>query len=223
MAAKRADVWPRKKNGKLDSWYFRKLRLKTKDADEARRRARLSREGKWPPKEDKAAEVSAQAFTFDPPPAAPAPPPPPASSPTDPPPAAPPPISGEWTKAAAAASAETKTDGQAPPPQPEQLSSEQLADLVVSLQLKGTEVYVQQKYFEAFIAPQIAPEGRAILVGAYRQMFEYAGSAIQLPPWVNGLVVPALTVAVSSMAIVAGFREIALEQKQAAARTEGGA
>src|SRR5438270_8172889 len=92
--AKRADVWLRRKNGKPDSWYFRKLRLKTTDATEARRRWRLAQEGKWPPKEEQAAKVSAAAFTFDPP-APPASSPPPAAAAADPP-KSPEPVQGEW-------------------------------------------------------------------------------------------------------------------------------
>lgn len=220
---KRPDVWLRRKNGHPDSWYFRKLRLKTKDADEARQRARLSRAGKWPPKEEQAAKVTAEAFTFDPPPA------PPASSPSSPPPDPPPasspppqPSPGDWTTAAAAASSEARSESAPPPPEPQQYSSEQLADLCVSLQLKATEIYAQQKYYEGFMAPAIAPEGRAMLSSSYRTIFDYAGAAAALPPWVNGLLVPGITVVISSLAIGAGFREIALKQKAEAERSSGG-
>ena len=217
--ARRPDVWLRRKEGRADSWYFRKLRLRTKDAVEARHRARLSGEGKWPPHEEKAAAVSAAAFSFDLP--APAPAPAPASSPAPETATPPPPISGDWTHAAtaAAAGAESAAPGDAPEPSPS-VSSEALAEMLVSLELKAAEIYVQQKVYEPFVAPAIAAEGRAMLVGAYRSIIEYGGAAMALPPWVNGLVVPALTVVVSSMAIVAGFRDQALAQKQTA---EGGA
>jgi hypothetical protein len=223
---KRPDVWPRYKtdrHGKrhFDSFYFQKLRLKTKDAGQARDRVRLHKAGKWPPKEEAPAAVTAEAFTFDPPPASSTPPSPPASSAPEPSPAPAQPITGDWTAAAAAASAETKDEpDQAPPAELPQISSEQLADLVVSLELKGAEVYIQKKVYEAFVAPTIAPEGRAILTNAYRTIFDYGGAAVSLPPWVHGVVVPALTVVISSMAIVSGFRDAALEQKRSA---EGGA
>jgi hypothetical protein len=218
-----ADIYLRRKpNGKPDSYYFRRARLRTKNANEARDRARLVQEGKWdgkgePPSGKDAAKVTAAAFAIAPP--VPEPPPAPAAPPPEPPPApAPEPVTGDWTHAATGAAAET-----APPaagPIPEEPSSEQLAELLVVAELKVIEIYTQQTVYEPFIAPTIAEDGQKILIGAYKQMIDYGGAAIQLPPWVKGLVVPALTVVVSSIAIVGGFRDEALKQK---AKAQGGA
>jgi hypothetical protein len=228
----RADVWLRKKtDGRPDSYFYRKLRLRTKDVVEAKRRARLAAAGKWPPSEESAAKVTAAAFAklglghpdaYDPPAPAPPPPPPAAENPAS---AAssytPPGPAPDWTAAAAAAGADaTPADPVAAPEPPPQISSEQLAELLVTLELAGAEIYTQQTTFPGFVAPEIAPEGRKILAAAYCTMLDYGGAAIALPPWVNGLVIPAITVVVSSMAIVAGFRDQALAQKRAA---EGGA
>ncbi len=220
MAARRApDVWLRrkggKKNGKPDSWYFRKVRLRTKDAVEARERARLVQLGTWPPPQE-AAAVTAAAFAIpEPPPPAPAPPPP---APPPSPAPAPPPLTGDWTHAATGAASEASPDE--PIEAQPQVSSEQLAELLVTGELALAEMYVQRKVYKAFVAPEIAPEGRAMLVKAYRAILDYGGTTLVLPPWVQGVVVPSLTVVISSMAIVAGFRDSALEQKRTA---EGGA
>lgn len=223
MAAerRRADVWLRRKGGRADSWYYKRTRLKTKNAVEARERARLVERGQWPPPEP--AQVTAAAFALAPVPApAPESPPGPPPPPPEPAPPAPEPVTGEWTHAAQGAAAESAPapDG-VPPPAPDEPSSEQLAELLVEGELKLAEIYIQQTVYEPFIAPEIAPEnpGRRILVGAYKQMIDYGGAVIQLPPWVKGLVVPALTVVVSSMAIVGGFRDSALRQKASAGGT----
>jgi hypothetical protein len=224
MTRRRADVWLRKKtDGRPDSYFYRKLRLRTKDVVEAKRRARLAATGKWPPSEERAATVTAAAFAYDPPAPAPAPPPPPPAA-ENPAPAAssytPPGPAPDWTAAAAAAGADASpADPVAAPEPPPQISSEQLAELLVTLELAGAEIYTQQTIFPAFVAPAIAPEGRKILATAYCTMLDYGGAAIALPPWVNGLVIPGITVVVSSMAIVAGFRDEARAQKRAA---EGG-
>jgi hypothetical protein len=215
----RADVWLRRKNKRPDSWYYRKVRLRTKDANEARARARLVVVGKWPPRPDEpsAAEVTATAFALPDPPPAPTPPPPaPTPPPPDPPPAAP--VTGDWTHAATAAAAESSPQDPVDPKP--QHSNEQLADLLVTAELTLAEVYVQKTVYEGFQAPEIAPAGRAILADAYKQMLDYGGAALALPPWVQGLVAPAVTVVVSTLAIVGGFREQARTQKRTA---EGGA
>jgi hypothetical protein len=221
MTTKRADVWLRRKNGRSDSWYYRKLRLRTKDAVEARHRARLAQDGKWPPPHEAAAVVTGAAFQLPPAPApAPPPPDPPPAPPgaADPPP--PEPVQGEWTHAATGAAAEPTPEAVKVEPE---VSSEQLAELLVTIELKVAEVYTARKVYEGFVAPAIAPDGRALLVDAYRSILDYGGG-VALPPWVqrllHQLVVPAVTVVVSSQAIVAGFRDAALEQKRAA---EGGA
>lgn len=216
---RRPDVWRRNKDGKFYSWYFRlngeQINLRTKDANEARARARLARAGQWPPPVEGAARVTAKAFEFSP-----EPPLPPSQAPPPSPPAAEPipePVTGEWTHAASAAGAET-----APPlddpPEPPQASSEELANALVEGQIWATGFYVQQKVWPDFVPPQIAPVGKAILVGAYKSMLDYGGNAIKLPPWVAGLVIPGLTVVTASVAMVQGFRELALEQKAKAER-----
>lgn len=221
MAAKPRDVWLRYKGkGKKrrpDSWYFgSKLRLRTKDAGQARERARLAQEGKWPPSDEKAAAVTAAAFAIaDPPPAAPSP------SPAPPPAATP--VTGDWIHAATAAGAETLPPEDLPEPEP-QISSEQLAELLVTVELAAAEIWTQQKVWEGFMAPAMPADGRAVLVGAYRQILDYGGAALALPPWldklIKGVVLPVGTLAVSTMAIVGGYRDQALKQKRTA---EGGA
>lgn len=212
-----ADVWLRfKGSGKgryADSWYYRGRRLLTKDATEARARARLVDKGEWPPPDGRApVTAAAVAFSMPEPPPAPPESPPPAADPP-PAPAAGPTVTGEWTHAATGAAAE----GTAPPetPAPE-VSNEQLADFLVSLELTIVEIYTRKKIYEGFVAPEIAPAGRAMLAGSYKAILDYGGSQLQLPPWVQGLVVPGIAVVVSSQAIAAGFADAARDQKKKA-------
>jgi hypothetical protein len=220
MSRRRADVWLRRKDGRPDSWYFRRTRLLTKHAGEARERARLVVAGQWPPPDP--ARMTAAAFAI---PAEPAPPPPPAPSPSPaaaPSPAAPPLLlTGEWTHAATGAAAEASAPADEPaPPPPPAASNEQLAELLVDAELTLAEIYVQQTVYPGFTALPIAAAGREILAGSYKTMLDYGGAALALPPWVQGLLAPAVTVLVSTLAIVGGWREQARAQKKTA---EGGA
>ena len=223
--AKQPDVWLRHKGkGKArraDSWYFRKTRLFTKDEEEARARAKLARAGKWPPPEQRAAHAMADAFRSAPTAPEPPPPPPPVPQLQPVPEEAGPPFGAQvdWGGAAAAAGAETfdsEGAGEAEPEAPPQISNEQLAQLVVSLQTKMIEIYTRKKVFKGFVAPGLHPELVGELVGNYKTVFDYAGTAVQLPPWVNGLVVPGVGIAVTTSAMVEAFRDAAEQQKKAA-------
>jgi len=224
MAAKSRDVWLRYKGkGKSrrpDSWYYgSKLRLRTKDAVQARERARLAQEGKWPPPSDeKAGDVTAAAFAIaDPPPAAPPPKPEPAPAP------AAIPVTGDWIHAASAAGAETMPPPELPTPEPE-VSSEQLAEMLVTLELTILEGYTRSKFYEGFAPPPMPDSGRALLVSSYRSILDYGGAALALPPWldklIKGVVFPGIALVASSKAIAEGYRDEALKQKRQA---EGGA
>ncbi len=62
---KRADLWLRKNRaGKPLHYKWKTVNLQTLDATEARARARLAKAGKWPPPEDKAAAVSVECFAL---------------------------------------------------------------------------------------------------------------------------------------------------------------
>jgi hypothetical protein len=215
------DIVARRKNGKLVCWYVmidgRRVALRTKDAVEARRRARLAREGKWPPPEEEAARVTDGAFSFVGHPA-------PVSSGTPPSPQPAPEPAGDWTAAAAGASADA-----APPINPEvmppgesaeekrakvEAAAAKLADLAVTAQIELTSILVRWKVYAGFRTPPLPDEGRAALAHEYKTMIDYGGAAIQLPPWVTGLVIPGLTLLGSAVAIGKGYGEIARKQKR---------
>ena len=217
--AARADVWLRRKGGRPDSWYYRKLRLLTRNEGEARSRAQLARDGRWPPAEHRAARAAAAAFRPPPPPAPELQPAPVGAGPP------PPPV--DWTGAAAAAGAEgaafTPGADEAAAdeaPEPQQISNEQLSLLVVALQSKALELYTRRKVFPGFVAPALAPELVSDLSTAYKAMFDYGGASLLLPPWVNGLVVPGISIAMTTAAMVQAFRDQALQQQAAAAAAE---
>lgn len=217
--AKRADAWLRYKgSGKKrrpDSWYFNGIRLCTKDASQARQRQRDVLAGRWPPPD--AADVTVAAFAIqEPAPASPHPPAAPALDPLPPSHQVAAPLTGDWTHAAAAASAPDDDPAAGPELPEDEIDSEQAAELLVTLELGAVELYVQKKYYAGFVARPIEPEGRALLVGAYRKLIESAGGAVKLPPWVTKFLTPAITVVVSSIAIVGGFRDDALKQKRTA-------
>jgi hypothetical protein len=222
------DIFARRKNGHLVCWYIkingRRVALRTKDAVEARRRARLALAGQWPPPEEGAAAVSEGSFAFggQPAPASSAPPPAPEPAPAP---------SGDWTQAAAGAS----SDAAAPPLNadyvpPAQAAAEAraqteadnatLADFCVTAQIELTTFVVQQKVFASFVPPPLPEEGRALLASRYKQIFDYAGTAIQLPPWFTGLVIPSVLLLSSATVIGRGYAELARKQQREDARED---
>lgn len=249
--ARTPDIWKRTRGGRLVSWYVtidgKRIALSTKDANEARRRAREALAGNWPPAEEAAADASADAFTLGArsqkafvageagsPPVAPGPAQTPesdrvaaagpASSSPPPPP--------EWTQAAAAAGAETT----APPLQAEVVNpvdeaakrdaeNLELAKLCVWAQLTAAAFYVRKKVWEGFTAPELPEEGKVQLAAPFKTMIDYGGAAIQLPPWVQCLVIPAITVIASTAGMAAVFADEARRQRAAAESSpaQGGA
>ena len=133
----------------------------------------------------------------------------------------------EWTGAAAAAGAEgaafvaggadAAVVDDEPDEAPPQISNEQLALLIVALQTKTIEIYTRRKVYPEFVAPGLAPELVADLATSYRSMFDYGGTALQLPPWVNGLVVPGISIVMTTIGMVQAFRDLALIQQKSAA------
>jgi hypothetical protein len=215
------DIWARRKGGRLVTWYItidgRRVALRTKDAVEARRRARLARAGQWPPPEEEAARVSEGAFAFGGHPA-------PVSRGTPPPPEPAPEPAGDWTQAAAGASSDAATpinpEVMPPAESPEEKRAKadavnaQLADFCVTAQMGATTWFVRRKVYAAFRPPPLPDDGRAALANEYKKMIDYGGVALQLPAWVTGLAIPAFTVLTAAVAIGAGYAEIARKQKR---------
>lgn len=237
--AKRADIWPRWRklaSGKkvLASWYAtvegRPVRLRTKDATVARQRMRDAFVGKWPPKEERAAQVTDEAFSLRATHAEPEPAPevaPPVSqaaqfTPTgaDPGAAAQTAPPSDWTQAAGAAATDAS-----PPITPEvvsqgaeQAAREQenlmVAELLTTMQFWVCGVYAAAKAkHPEFVAPEVPAPVRAIVAGSYKQMLDYGGAAILLPPWVMGLVVPAATAIATGVGCARAWADLAREQK----------
>lgn len=216
------DIVARRKNGKLVTWYVtidgRRVALRTKDATEARRRARLARAGQWPPPEEAAARVSEGAFAFGGRPA-------PVQGGTPPPPEPAPEPIGDWTQAAAGASADATTtpinpDVMPPGPSPEEARAEaeatnaRLADFCVTAQIGITTWFVRRKVYAPFQPPPLPDDGRAVLAGEYKKMLDFGGAALLLPPWVTGFAIPAATILSAAVAIGAGYADIARKQKR---------
>lgn len=236
--AKRADIWPRWRklaNGKkvLACWYVtvdgRPVRLRTKDATVARQRARDALAGKWPPREEASADATVESFQIaagvdaERPyeiPAAPVTPT--ESSPASGAASAQTPVSppSDWTQAAAGASADAS-----PPITPEvvnpgveQAAREQenlmVAELLTTVQFWVCGVYAAAKTkFPDFVPPEVPGGARAIVVGSYKQMLDYGGAAILLPPWVMGVAVPAATVIATGVGVARAWADLAREQK----------
>jgi hypothetical protein len=59
-------------------------------------------------------------------------------------------------------------------------------------------------------------ESRAPLEAEFRKIIEYTGASMILPPWVTGLVIPGVTLAIASFAMAKGFAALAEEQRKAA-------
>jgi hypothetical protein len=147
------------------------------------------------------------------------------------PPVAPP--VADWTQAAAAAGADA-----AAPETPEVVDHAaekaaeqaardaenlQLAELLTTVQFWACGMYAAAKAkYPEFVPPEVPPQGRQIVVGAYQQMLAYGGAAIQLPPWVMGLVMPAATVISVAVGVGRGYADLAREQKTARAAAANG-
>jgi hypothetical protein len=216
------DIVARRKGGKLVTWYVtingRRVALRTKDAVEARRRARLARAGQWPPPEEDAARVSEGAFAFGGHPA-------PSSSGTPPPLEPAPEPAGDWTSAAAGASADSAApplnpDVMPPAETPEQARARheaenaEAANLAVKAQIGLTTIIIRSKVYARFQPPPLPDEGRAALAGEYKKILDYAGAAIRLPAWVTGVAIPVATIFTAAVAIGKGYAEIARKQKR---------
>ena len=238
--AKVSDIWPRwrkLKTGKkvLACWYVtvdgRPVRLRTKDATVARQRARDARAGKWPPREEAAADATKEAFQLpvgvDERPAH--------EVPTDDSPSVSAPTSGtahsqtpvsppsDWTQAAASASADAS-----PPITPEvvdpaaeqakrSVENAQFARGLVETQLWATTALVRAKVYKAFQAPVLDAGAKQLLSQPYETMLNYGGLNLVMPPWVTGLLIPGITALVSAIGLGQAFAEVAREQKAHAA------
>lgn len=238
-------LWRKKKDGKFSGSYFAKItgedvNLSTKNAELARQRLVEALRGKrtWPSD----AELAAQALEADiegaaagasqgPAGAASQPaaaPPAPAAPPVVPdhiePPRALPPIpasSADEARAEAeatnAAAAETGgAAGEAAPPPPPEVSNEELAALGVEAQLWVAQQYARSRVWKGYIAPQLPPEAKAPLAAQWEKLIAYANVGAMLPPWVVGLVIPGVTIVISTAALGQVFAEQAAQQKKAA-------
>lgn len=228
MAA-RADIWLRKKNGKPDSWYFQKVRLRTKDAIEGRQRARLAKIGKWPPAEEAAAKASVESFSLpggiESVSQAPVAPLVSSSPPSAAPDQTPPPADGDWTNVAAAAAADAsepiKPDvvNHAAEQEARDASNAEVAKVILGMQLWATEQLIKSKVWKGFVAPSMPEDARAAMAQPYKTMLDYGGAAIKLPPWVQGLVIPAATALFTAAAVSRMWADMAREQKAHAEAT----
>ena len=239
-------LWRKKKDGKFSGSYFAKItgedvNLSTKNAELARQRLVEALRGKrtWPSD----AELAAQALEADIEGAAAAEPDnqagearksaqqPPAAAPPGPvvpdhiePPRALPPIpasSADEARAEAeatnAAAAETGgAAGEAAPPPPPEVSNEELAALGVEAQLWVAQQYARSRVWQGYMAPQLPPEAKAPLAAQWEKLIAYANVGAMLPPWVVGLVIPGVTIVISTAALGQVFAEQAAQQKKAA-------
>lgn len=97
---------------------------------------------------------------------------------------------------------------------------EMAAKGIVAAKLAFLKWHTKRKHNPNWIAPEVAPEARAALVGAWTQLLQYAGIDVLLPPWLvemlEKLVAPGLTVIVCTTALADAFKADALAQKAAA-------
>jgi hypothetical protein len=125
------------------------------------------------------------------------------------------PSSAGWTDDVRAAAAA----GEAPeqkPPEPPPPSPDELAKLGVTGMIWGATFYARKTVYRGFVAPQVPAEGRVPLEAEFRKILEYTGAAMILPPWVTGLVIPGVTLAMAGFGMAMGFAALAEEQRKAA-------
>jgi hypothetical protein len=124
---------------------------------------------------------------------------------------------GDWHANLDAAVAAANVPSDAPPPAaPPEVSDEELAGLGVELQIWIAAARARQKVYRGFQTPTITDEGRAPLVEQWKKIVSFAGVGAILPPWVTGLLIPAVTLVTATVAMAAGFAALAEEQRKAA-------
>jgi len=226
-------LWQRLIAGKrIGSWYVtvagERINLNTKDATLALERRKEAVRGKREFSDDAEgaagdtiAALDARPFPMllpapTPDPTSPQPPPPtpiPVIEP-EPIPQEPRTDAGDWTADAndAATMGSPVSNGAAEEPP----SAEELAGLAVDLELWGAELYAKQTEWDRFVAPQLPAESKAELAKPWQKLIEYSGTAVMLPPWVTGLLIPGVTIVISTISLAKGFALAAREQKRAA-------
>jgi hypothetical protein len=104
---------------------------------------------------------------------------------------------------------------QTPPPPPE-VSDDELANLGVDFQIWTATQWAKQKVYRGLILPPVPDEMRAPLAEQWKKIIAYAGVGAMLPPWVTGLLIPAVTLITATMAMAGGFAMVAEDQRKAA-------
>jgi hypothetical protein len=127
------------------------------------------------------------------------------------------PAGGDWhaNLDAAVAAANVPSDRPLPPPVPE-VSDDELAGLGVDFQAWTATQWAKQKVYRGFIRPPMPAEAKDPLAEQWKKIIAYAGVGAMLPPWVTGLLIPAVTLITATAALAAGFAVLAEEQRKAA-------
>jgi hypothetical protein len=90
-----------------------------------------------------------------------------------------------------------------------------LASLGVEFQLWIAKKRAQQVY-KAFRAPTVDDEAKEPLAEQWKKIIAYAGVGAMLPPWVTGLLIPAVTLVTATAALASAYADLAADQKRAA-------